>query len=73
MALPPNNEAHQFYVDGNYRFTSMTQANFKLAYTRATQNQNFAAMGLADGTQPRADFGGQVDSTLAQVGFSRVR
>ncbi len=69
MALPPNNEAHQFYVDGNYRFTSKTRANFKLAYTRATQNESFAAMGLADGSQPRADFGGQLDSTLAQVGL----
>jgi len=44
--------------------------NFKLAYTRATQNESFAAMGLADGTQPRADFGGQIDSTLAQVGLT---
>lgn len=70
MALWPDNEAHQFYVDGNYRFTPKTRANFKLAYTRATQNESFAAMGLADGTQPRADFGGQIDSTLAQVGLT---
>jgi MtrB/PioB family decaheme-associated outer membrane protein len=69
IALWPDNEAHQFYVDGNYRFTSKTRMNFKLAYTRATQNQSFAAMGLADGSQPRADFGGQIDSTLAQVGL----
>jgi len=70
MALWPDNEAHQFYVDGNYRFTPKTRMNFKLAYTRATQNESFAAMGLADGTQPRADFGGQIDSTLAQVGLT---
>ena len=69
MALWPDNEAHQFYVDGNYRFAPKTRMNFKLAYTRATQNESFAAMGLADGTQPRADFGGQIDSTLAQVGL----
>jgi MtrB/PioB family decaheme-associated outer membrane protein len=68
MALWPDNEAHQLYVDGNYRFTPKTIGNFKLAYTRATQNQSFASMGLADGTQPRADFGGQIDSTLAQAG-----
>lgn len=70
MALPPDNEAHQFYVDGNYRFTPKTRMNFKLAYSRATQNESFAAMGLADGTQPRADLGGQIDSTLAQVGLT---
>jgi len=69
MALWPDNQAHQVYVDGNYRFTPKTRANFRLAYTRATQDQNFASMGLADGTQPRADFGAQVDSTLAQVGL----
>ena len=70
MALQPDNEAHQFYVDGNYRFTPKTRANFKLAYTRATQNESFAGMGLADGTQPRPDLGGQVDTTLAQIGVT---
>ena len=70
MALWPDNQAHQLYVDGNYRFTRKTRANFRLAYTRATQDQSFASMGLADGTQPRADFGAQLDSTLAQVGLT---
>ena len=60
MALQPDNEAHQLYVDGNYRFTPKTTANFKLAYTRATQDESFAGMGLADGTQPRVDLGGQL-------------
>lgn len=69
MALPPDNQAHQLYVDGNYAFTPKTRANFKLAYTRATQDESFAGMGLADGTQPRADLGGQLDKTLAQVGL----
>ena len=70
MALQPDNQAHQFYVDGNYAFTSKTRANFKLAYTRATQDESFASMGLADGTQPRADLGGQRDTTLAQLGLT---
>jgi MtrB/PioB family decaheme-associated outer membrane protein len=70
MALQPDNQAHQFYVDGNYAFTPMTRGNFKLAYTHATQNENFGGMGLADGTQPRNDLGGVLDTTLAQFGLT---
>src|SRR6202521_4524809 len=33
MALPPDNQAHQFYVSGNYAFTPTTRATFKVAYT----------------------------------------
>jgi len=29
FALPPDNQAHQFYVDGNYAFTKTTKATFK--------------------------------------------
>ena len=69
MALAPDNQAHQLYVAGNYAFTPRTRANFKLAYTHATQNESFGGMGLADGTQPRNDLGGVLDTTLAQVGL----
>jgi MtrB/PioB family decaheme-associated outer membrane protein len=70
MALAPDNQAHQFYIAGNYAFTPTTRSNFKLAYTHATQNENFGGMGLADGTQPRDDLGGVLDTTLAQVGLT---
>ena len=46
MALPPDNQAHQFYVSGNYAFTPTTRANFKLAYTHATQKDDFASNGF---------------------------
>lgn len=70
MALAPDNQAHQLYLTGNYAFTPTTRSTFKLAYTHATQNENFGAMGLADGTQPRSDLGGVLDTTLAQLGLT---
>lgn len=70
MALPPDNQAHQFYLDGNYTFTPKARANFKLSYSRATQNDNFAGNGLFDGPAGIDSLNARVDNTLAQVGFS---
>jgi MtrB/PioB family decaheme-associated outer membrane protein len=70
MALPPDNQAHQFYVDGNYAFTNTTRATFKYAYTRATQNESFSSMGLTGAPPGRSDLGGRLDTTLAQAGVT---
>ncbi len=70
VALPPDNQAHQLYLSGNYAFSDTTRSNFKLAYTRATQNENFAAMGLGLGPYGQASLGGMVDTTLAQFGLT---
>jgi hypothetical protein len=70
MSLPPDNEAHQFYVSGNYNFTPTTRANFKVAYTHATQHDNFASSGFTDGPAGVSDYGGEVNTTLAQFGLT---
>lgn len=70
MALPPDNEAHQFYLDGNYAFTPKTRMNFKLAYTHAVQNDNFLGNGLTGAPPGRSDYGGVVDTTLLQLGLT---
>ncbi|WP_292932642.1 MtrB/PioB family decaheme-associated outer membrane protein [Noviherbaspirillum sp.] len=70
MALPPDNQAHQIYIDGNYAFTPKTKANFKYAYTHATQNASFAGAGLSGAPAGMTDLGGRVDTILAQVGFT---
>jgi MtrB/PioB family decaheme-associated outer membrane protein len=70
MALPPDNQAHQFYIDGNYAFTNTTRATFKYAYTHATQTQSFAGSGFSDAPAGRNDLGGRVDTTLAQAGIT---
>jgi len=70
MALPPDNQAHQLSIDGNYAFTNTTRATFKYAYTHATQNESFANMGLTGAPPGRNDLGGRLDTTLAQAGLT---
>jgi len=68
--LPPDNQAHQFYVDGNYVFTKTTTANFKYAYTHATQTQSFSEGGFDAPPAGRSDLGGRLDTTLAQAAIT---
>jgi MtrB/PioB family decaheme-associated outer membrane protein len=70
MALPPDNEAHQFYLSGNYGITPSTRATFKLAYTHATQKDDFASNGLTGAPAGVGNYGGVVDTTLAQLGIT---
>lgn len=70
VALPPDNQAHQLYLTGNYAFSDTTRSNFKLAYTHATQNQSYAAMGLGLGPMGQTSLNGVVDTTLAQFGLA---
>lgn len=68
VALPPDNQAHQLYVSGNYAITPTTRATFKYAYTHATQNDDFGS--LVDPTVPRSNLGGVMDNELAQFGLT---
>lgn len=70
LALAPDNQAHQFSLTGNYAFTSSTHATFKYAYTHATQNEDFASMGLTGGPAGVTNLGGRLDTTVAQVGVT---
>lgn len=70
VALPPDNQAHQLYVSGNYAFTPTTRATFKYAYTHATQNEDFGGMGLTGAPAGVGDLGGVMDSSLAQIGMT---
>ena len=70
MALPPDNQAHQFYVSGNYAFTPTTRANFKVAYTHATQKDDFGSNGFNDAPAGVNNYGGEVNTTLAQLGLT---
>ena len=72
MSLPLNNQAHQLFLNGGYRITPTTRATFKLAYTRATQDEPIPTadiVGLAAATAPR-NLDGRVDTTLMQVGLT---
>jgi len=71
MALPPDNQAHQAYLSGNYAWTPTTRSNFKLAYTHATQDQDFGSMGFTGlPTVSRTNLGGVIDTSLMQLGLT---
>lgn len=70
VALSPDNQAHQFYVSGSYAFTPTTRTTFKYSQTRATQDNDFASMGLTGAPAGVSSLGGAVDSSLAQLGLT---
>jgi MtrB/PioB family decaheme-associated outer membrane protein len=70
MALPPDNQAHQLYLDGSYGFSRTVKANFKIAYTHASQNDNFAANGLTGAPAGVDSLGAKVDTLLTQFGLT---
>ena len=67
-ALPPDNQSHQFYVSGGYNFTDMTRGDFKVSYSRATQDDPWGIAPPPGVTQTSLD--GRVDTTLVQAGVS---
>lgn len=69
-ALPPDSQAHQWYLQGAYRFSPTTALNFKYAYTKATQDEDFAASGFPAFPPGQSNLGGEVDTTIAQAGIS---
>jgi MtrB/PioB family decaheme-associated outer membrane protein len=70
FSLAPDNQAHQFYVSGNYRFAPTTVGTFKYAYTHATQNDNFLSDGLSGAPAGVTSLNGVVDTTLIQFGLT---
>jgi MtrB/PioB family decaheme-associated outer membrane protein len=70
LALPPDNQAHQFYLSGNYAFSPATRLNFKTSYTHATQNDSFTGQGLVPAATAPGNLGGEVNTLLAQMGLS---
>ena len=63
FALPPDNQAHQFYLSGTYALQPTTRANFKVALTHATQNESFGNLGVGS-------LDGAIDTTLVQAGLT---
>lgn len=70
VALPPDNQAHQLDLTGAYTFSRLTQLNFKLGYSIASQHDNFAGNGLAGAPAGVSDLGAKLKTTLGQVGLT---
>lgn len=72
VALPPDNKAHQLYLNGAYAITPATRATMRLARTTATQNDQSLLTALP-AAQVWAGYGGvtaKVVTTEAQLGIS---
>ncbi|HUJ87155.1 MAG TPA: MtrB/PioB family decaheme-associated outer membrane protein [Burkholderiales bacterium] len=70
MALWPDNQAHQLYLDGTYALTQKVRSTFNLSYTRGTQDQSFSSMGLTGAPAGVNSLGAVVDTTRAQFGLT---
>jgi MtrB/PioB family decaheme-associated outer membrane protein len=71
LSLPLDNQAHQLYVNGGYNFTERTRGTFKVAYTRATQDEDIpVGTGVAVFSGAPTHLDGRLDTTLAQLGVS---
>ena len=70
LALAPDNQAHQLDLSGSFDFSNTTRGSFKLGRTVATQNRDFAAMGLIGAPAGSTDLGGQVNSTTGKLGLT---
>jgi MtrB/PioB family decaheme-associated outer membrane protein len=76
VALPPDNQAHQFDLSGSYDISKATRTTFKLAWATAQQNADFPTglagplVSIANGSVLVTSPGARVDTTLAKFGFS---
>lgn len=78
IALPPDNQAHQLHLTGGYQFAKTTRMSFKLAKSYALQNDEFintrfynvANDGVSANTSGRANLGGRLDTTLANLSLT---
>jgi MtrB/PioB family decaheme-associated outer membrane protein len=75
LSQPLDNQAHQFFVNGGYNFTPATRGTFKVAYTRATQDERIptADVPIANFTFSGAPthLDGRLDTTLVQLGLTQ--
>ncbi len=70
IALPPDTLSHQLHLTGGYSFTPTTRGTFKLAYTKAAQDDAFVTgVPLAPGIVNN-NLQGRLDTTLVQLGLT---
>lgn len=71
LALPPGNESQQVFLAGAYEFSRTTKGNFKASYGKTTQRDAFITLPAGQSSlSTRTDLGGEVDTTLLNVGLS---
>jgi len=69
IALPADTQSHQLHLTGGYSFTPTTRGTFKIAYTKAAQDDAFVTgVSLAPGIGNNLQ--GRLDTTLVQMGLT---
>jgi MtrB/PioB family decaheme-associated outer membrane protein len=71
LSQPLDNQAHQVFVNGGYSLSERTRATFKVAYTRATQDETIpVGPGVAVAATAPTHLDGRLDTTLLQAGVT---
>ena len=71
LSQPLDNQAHQLYVNGGYNFSDRTRGTFKIAYTRATQDEQIpVGPGVPVFAGAPTNLDGRLDNTLVQLGVT---
>lgn len=79
LSLPFDNQAHQAFITGAYRFSPTTQGTFKASYTRATVDESIPTASASTGPftatsftfiNAPTHFDAEVNTTLVQLGLT---
>jgi MtrB/PioB family decaheme-associated outer membrane protein len=71
LSLPLDNESHQLFANGGYSFSERTRGTFKVAYTRATQDEQIpVGPGVPVFAGAPTHLDGRLDTTLMQLGVT---
>lgn len=73
LSLPFDNQAHQLFATGAYKFTPATTGTFKVAYTHATVDERIPTADVGAVTKfvnAPSNFDAEVNTTLVQVGLT---
>jgi len=70
LALPPDNEAHQFDLSGSYDITPTTRGTLKLGYATALQRAAFVGAGAGVNAGVGTNLDAKVITTSAKLGLT---
>jgi len=70
LSLPLDNQAHQVFANAGFSLSEHTRATFKVAYTRATQDEVIPTGPVAVFAGAPAGLDGRIDTMLLQAGLT---
>lgn len=74
LSLPLDNLSHQLFLNGGYAFTPTTRGTFKLAYARATQDEDLPSFNLPAPNNrfvnAPSKLDGEINTTTVELGLT---